>query len=251
LLRLLTAARGTEETCLPHRSMSAVGVQRSFLLERGVAVRKGLRFLRAELPTILANIKIPLRALIVAEPKCRPGGFAGPDKGRSRYQKPTRLRADSAYLCRHVVASAFPVAPKVSRQAGAALAHHPHQEVAGRSARHRHLAGRESGNRESRDRIPGSACVARSAGRVPGEVTDLILKRAPLSRSSGTWGDDDYDVLHGGEVVGRNFKDDGQRGRPWFWGLAYGHHRDRSPMHGHEPTREAAMAAFAKSWRRE
>jgi hypothetical protein len=26
---------------------------------------------------------------------------------------------------------------------------------------------------------------------------------------------------------------------------------DRSPTHGHEPTREGAMAAFAKSWRRE
>jgi len=27
--------------------------------------------------------------------------------------------------------------------------------------------------------------------------------------------------------------------------------RDRTPTHGYEPTREAAMAAFAKSWRRE
>jgi len=27
--------------------------------------------------------------------------------------------------------------------------------------------------------------------------------------------------------------------------------KDRWPMHGYEPTREAAMAAFAKSWRRE
>ena len=32
--------------------------------------------------------------------------------------------------------------------------------------------------------------------------------------------------------------------------LAYGHHQDRTP-HGYEATREAAMAAFAKSWRRE
>jgi hypothetical protein len=29
------------------------------------------------------------------------------------------------------------------------------------------------------------------------------------------------------------------------------HHEDRTPTHGYEPTREAAMAAFAKSWRRE
>jgi hypothetical protein len=40
-------------------------------------------------------------------------------------------------------------------------------------------------------------------------------------------------------------------GTPWVWALAFGHHEDRSPTHGYEPTREAAMAAFAKSWRRE
>ena len=33
--------------------------------------------------------------------------------------------------------------------------------------------------------------------------------------------------------------------------VAYGHHGDRKPTHGYEATREAAMAAFAKSWRRE
>ena len=30
-----------------------------------------------------------------------------------------------------------------------------------------------------------------------------------------------------------------------------GQHEDCTPTHGYEPTREAAMAAFAKSWRRE
>jgi hypothetical protein len=38
---------------------------------------------------------------------------------------------------------------------------------------------------------------------------------------------------------------------PWLWTLAYDHHEDRTPTHGYEATREAAMAAFAKSWRRE
>jgi hypothetical protein len=33
--------------------------------------------------------------------------------------------------------------------------------------------------------------------------------------------------------------------------LAFGCHRDRAPNHGYTATREAAMAAFAKSWRRE
>ena len=32
--------------------------------------------------------------------------------------------------------------------------------------------------------------------------------------------------------------------------LAFGHHEDRTPTHGYAPSREAAMAAFAKSCRR-
>jgi hypothetical protein len=36
-----------------------------------------------------------------------------------------------------------------------------------------------------------------------------------------------------------------------MWTLAFGHHENRTPTHGYEPTREAAMTAFAKSWRRE
>jgi hypothetical protein len=33
----------------------------------------------------------------------------------------------------------------------------------------------------------------------------LILKRASVSRPSGQWHDDDYDVLENGGVVGRIF----------------------------------------------
>jgi hypothetical protein len=40
-------------------------------------------------------------------------------------------------------------------------------------------------------------------------------------------------------------------GTPWLWMLGYGHHEDRTPIYGYEATREAAMEAFAKSWRRE
>jgi len=36
-----------------------------------------------------------------------------------------------------------------------------------------------------------------------------------------------------------------------MWTLAFGYHEDRTTMHGYGPTREAAMAAFAKSWRRQ
>jgi hypothetical protein len=83
-------------------------------------------------------------------------------------------------------------------------------------------------------------------------LTALILKRASASRPSGEWKDDDYDVLADGVVVGRIFNSDASPvGSPWMWTLAYGQHEDRSPTHGYEPTREAAMAAFARSWRRE
>jgi hypothetical protein len=83
-------------------------------------------------------------------------------------------------------------------------------------------------------------------------VGELILKRGNASRPSGHWSEDDYDVLAEGEVVGRIMKViAAPENTPWMWTLAYGQHRDRSPTHGFEATRDAAMAAFAKSWRRQ
>ena len=32
-------------------------------------------------------------------------------------------------------------------------------------------------------------------------------------------------------------------GSPRMWTLAFGHHEDRTPTHGYEPTREAANAS--------
>jgi hypothetical protein len=80
----------------------------------------------------------------------------------------------------------------------------------------------------------------------------LILKRASTSRPPGEWSDNDFDVLADGAIVGRIFKAAASPvGTPWMWTLAFGHHEDRTPSHGYAATREAAMAAFAKSWRRE
>jgi hypothetical protein len=80
----------------------------------------------------------------------------------------------------------------------------------------------------------------------------LILKRASSNRPSGEWNDDDFDVLADSAVVGRIFNSAASPiGTPWMWTLAFGHHEDRTPTHGYAATREAAMAAFAKSWRRE
>jgi len=79
----------------------------------------------------------------------------------------------------------------------------------------------------------------------------LILKRASASRTSGQWKEDDFDVLADGVVVGRIMKAAASPvDAPWLWTLAFGHHEDRTPTHGYAETREAAMAAFAKSWRR-
>jgi hypothetical protein len=83
-------------------------------------------------------------------------------------------------------------------------------------------------------------------------MSGLILKRASASRPSGQWNDDDFDVLADGAVVGRIFNAAASPvGSSWMWTLAFGHHEDRTPTHGYAETREDAMAAFAKSWRRE
>jgi len=79
----------------------------------------------------------------------------------------------------------------------------------------------------------------------------LILKRASTSHPSGTWSVDDYDVLAGGDIVGRIVKPDhAPEVTPWFWSLGYGHHEDCTPTQGYAATREDAMVAFSKSWRR-
>jgi hypothetical protein len=83
-------------------------------------------------------------------------------------------------------------------------------------------------------------------------VTSLLLKRASASRPSGEWNDEDYDVLADGAVVGRILKVHAAPvGALWMWTLAFWHHEDRTPTHGYAETREGAMMAFAKSWRRE
>jgi hypothetical protein len=80
----------------------------------------------------------------------------------------------------------------------------------------------------------------------------LILKRASASRPSGEWNAEDFDVIADGVVVGRIFEANAAPvGTPWMWTLAFGHHEDRTPTHGYAAICEAAMAAFAKSWRRE
>ena len=79
-----------------------------------------------------------------------------------------------------------------------------------------------------------------------------VRKKSAAANLSGEWSEDDYDVLADGLVVGRILRAAAAPvGTPWLWTLAFDYHEDRTPIYGYEPTREAAMAAFAKSWRRE
>jgi hypothetical protein len=88
--------------------------------------------------------------------------------------------------------------------------------------------------------------------KAPMDKDYLLLKRASLTRPSGQWNYDDFDVLANGVVVGRIMRASASPvGTPWMWTLAFGHHEDRTPTHGYAATRGAAMSAFAKSWRRE
>jgi hypothetical protein len=71
-------------------------------------------------------------------------------------------------------------------------------------------------------------------------MTGLILQRADLAL-------DDYDVLEDGTIIGRVFMSpSAPEHRPWEW--TANDHGGRPPTYGYEPTREEAMAAFAKSW---
>jgi hypothetical protein len=55
-------------------------------------------------------------------------------------------------------------------------------------------------------------------------------------------------VVADGEVVGRIYKANAAPvGSPWMWTLAFWHHEGRTPTHGYAPTRETAMAAFARA----
>jgi hypothetical protein len=87
-------------------------------------------------------------------------------------------------------------------------------------------------------------------------MTDLLLRKVTEPRA-GAEGQDDYDVIgdvSGGHglVVGRIFRaSTAPATTPWMWTLAYGQHEDRTPTHGYERTREAAMQAFSRSWHRD
>jgi hypothetical protein len=85
-------------------------------------------------------------------------------------------------------------------------------------------------------------------------MSSLILTRASVSRPSGQWREDDYDVLENGVVVGRIFCLDavGPQGRPWMW--ASGHNGEiKRAAHGYAENcdgrvRQELAASDLKDW---
>ena len=73
-------------------------------------------------------------------------------------------------------------------------------------------------------------------------MDQLILKRGPVGQNQ-----EHYSVLENGVIVGRIFLvSNGPPNKLWMWASG---DDIRRAVYGYEPTREAAMASFAKNWR--
>ena len=91
-----------------------------------------------------------------------------------------------------------------------------------------------------------------SAAKLRSWRTSILRSRIiPLGlRRLWRWRDDNYNVLEDGVVVGRIFLSPATpEHRPWMW--TSNEHQGRPPAFGYEATWEAAMAVFAKFWRRD
>jgi hypothetical protein len=79
----------------------------------------------------------------------------------------------------------------------------------------------------------------------------LILKRASISRPSGQWKDEDYDVIADGKVVGRILEEGSRFGPPelrWGWSITSIVPATPGVTNGTAATREEAMAKFRAAW---
>jgi hypothetical protein len=71
----------------------------------------------------------------------------------------------------------------------------------------------------------------------------LVLRRANVSRISGRWQDEDYDVFDGDRDIGRIYLVNSCGGREiWFWGVSFQLTWRKS--YGRADSLEAATAAF-------
>jgi hypothetical protein len=81
----------------------------------------------------------------------------------------------------------------------------------------------------------------------------LILRRANVSRKSGYWQHEDYDVFDGEREIGRIYLIDGYDGKEtWFWGVSFQVTKRKS--YGYALSLDDAKAAFRaeyETWQRE
>ena len=71
----------------------------------------------------------------------------------------------------------------------------------------------------------------------------LVIRRANVSRKSGHWDDDDFDVFDGDRDVGRIYLVDGFGGtETWFWGVSFQVTKRKS--YGYATSLDAAKAGF-------
>jgi hypothetical protein len=80
----------------------------------------------------------------------------------------------------------------------------------------------------------------------------LTLRRANVSRISGTWQHEDYDVFDGEREVRRIYCVPDHPNSPWFWSVSFQLTGHKSS--GHADSLDEAKAAFRaeyKAWRSE
>jgi hypothetical protein len=70
----------------------------------------------------------------------------------------------------------------------------------------------------------------------------LILRRANVSRPSGSWQHEDYDVFDGDREVGRIYRVTDHPDSPWFWGVSFQLTGRKS--YAHVTSRDEAKTAF-------
>ena len=73
-------------------------------------------------------------------------------------------------------------------------------------------------------------------------MTELVLRRASISRLYGSWSETDFDVFDGDREIGRVYGVVDRPGSEWFWGVSFQLTGRKS--YGHAPTLAQAKAAF-------
>jgi hypothetical protein len=73
----------------------------------------------------------------------------------------------------------------------------------------------------------------------------LVLRRANVSRISGHWDDDDYDVFDCEQDVGRIYRANAHE-ELWFWGVSFDITHRKS--YGYALSLEEAKAAFREEY---